>query len=318
MTSGLNTSLHQALGLTIEEINKIIIRAPRAYKTYTIPKRSSGVRTIAQPARETKHIQRWLINNIFKELPIHPCTTAYKENGSIRLNASAHQKNPYLVKLDIKNFFYSVTEQDLIQHFSLYLRSELSTKEIRDIARLSCIKPKGEIKLCLSIGAPSSPILSNSILYEFDTILATWCLEKQITYTRYADDLTFSTRIKGICSEIEPFVSDLLEKINYPSLKINKDKSIHTSKKSQRRITGVVLANTGELSLGRQKKRSISAQIHQFSLNLLSEDEIYKLQGLLGFAHDIEPIFIKRMNEKYGETIIKNLLTKRKQKQASQ
>ncbi|MBU2774820.1 RNA-directed DNA polymerase [Acidithiobacillus ferrooxidans] len=273
-------------------------------------KRSGGQRTIAQPAKETKFIQRWLINNIFDKLPVHDCASAYKDDASIKNNANANKSHSYLIKLDFRDFF-SITSRDLVIHFSKHLRHILGAQDINDIARISCIRLHSKSDLCLSVGAPSSPVLSNTIMFSFDSEVSAWCAQNGITYTRYADDLTFSTGTKGLCSEIESFVKDVTQELDYPDLSINFKKTTHLSKKYQRRITGVIIKNCGALSLGRNRKREISALIQKYSLGVLPESETLRLQGLLGFAKDIEPLFLARMRTKYSSVLIEAILKNR-------
>lgn len=312
MTDHLRHDLQSSLGLSDYLLTRLIQRAPHSYKIYTIEKRSGGLRTIAQPAKETKFIQHWLIENIFSQLPVHECATAYKLGASIKKNANAHKSNSYVTKLDFKDFFPSITSHDLIKHLSIHLGNSFGTQDIQDIARISCIRLSGKSDLCLSVGAPSSPVLSNSIMYSFDSEVSAWCDKNGITYTRYADDLTFSTNTKNISSEIEPFVRGASQKLAYPHLSLNNKKTTHLSKKHQRRITGLIITNEGNISLGRNKKREISALIHKFTLGTLPEPEIFRLQGLLGFAKDAEPLFIARMRGKYTSKLIEEVLQKRK------
>lgn len=312
MTDHLRHDLEESLGLSDYLLNRLIQRAPHSYKVYTIPKRSGGQRTIAQPAKETKFIQRWLIQNIFNELPVHECASAYKVGASIKKNAEAHKNNSYVTKLDFKDFFPSITSNDLIKHISKYLGNSFGAQDIQDIARISCIRLQDRSDLCLSVGAPSSPVLSNTILYTFDFEVSAWCAENGITYTRYADDLTFSTSVKGICSEIESFVRRAVQNLTYPSLSLNNKKTTHLSKKYQRRITGIIINNEGNVSLGRNRKREISALIHKFTLGILPESEIFRLQGLLGFAKDVEPLFVARMRGKYSSKLILEIIQMRK------
>lgn len=312
MIQNLPAFMHDALGLNEAQLQRLIARSPYTYKIYTIPKKSGGVRTIAQPARETKFIQHWLIENIFSQLPVHDCASAYKIGASIKANAAAHSQNSYISKFDFSAFFSSITQADLVNHFNRHLKDTLSTGDIANIARLACIRPKDGSGLCLSIGAPSSPILSNSIMFEFDCLIHQWCKSKELIYTRYADDLTFSTNIKDICSEIEPLLRITLSQLDYPSLRLNDNKTIHLSKKNQRRITGVVINNEGQLSTGRSRKRAISSLIHKFTIDVLSTNEVYKLQGLLGFAKDIEPGFIASMKRKYGVEVVDAIFLVRK------
>ena len=312
MTSNLKYAMQEAFGVSEAQLLRLIARAPHAYKIYTIPKKSGGVRTIAQPAKETKFLQRWLIDNIFKTLPVHKSAVAYKVGASIKKNASQHKENQYISKFDFKNFFTSIKEKDLVSHLTLNIGKTYSAEDIKVIARLSCISDQGRIEPCLSIGAPSSPILSNSVMFEFDCKIDAWCSKNNVTYTRYADDLTFSTNEKDISYKIEQEIRNAAREIAYPRLFINNKKTTYVSKKCQRRVTGVVINNEGEISLGREKKRSISTLIHRFSLNLLSDEEIFNLQGLLGFAKDIEPIFVFRMRKKYGSLVIDSIFQIRK------
>lgn len=308
----LRHKITQDLGISESQLNRLLSRAPRTYKVYTIPKKTGGKRTIAQPAKETKYIQYWLIDNIFKKLPIHRCAKAYKPGASIRKNAFAHSKRKYLTKFDFKEFFTSIKESDLQKHFACYLDKIYSSDEINIITRISCIQYRPSSPLCLSIGAPSSPILSNTLLYEFDKKVSEWCRENKVIYTRYADDLTFSTNVRGMSNLIESNIRIIVKELDYPSLRFNRKKTVHLSMKHQRRITGLVITNDKKVSIGRDKKREISALIHRYSIDLLNEDQTLRLQGLLGFAKDAENQFIFSMKSKYGSELVEEILKKRK------
>lgn len=311
MTINLRTLLQESLGINEAQLSRLAQRAPHAYKIYTIPKRSGGTRTIAQPAKETKFIQNWLIENIFEKLPIHECATAYKTGASIKHNATIHKNNNYITKFDFREFFSSIKAIDLAKHIVKYHEESLGVEDIKIITRISCIRLHEGEELCLSIGAPSSPLLSNTIMFDFDNAVSIWCAENGFTYTRYADDLTFSTNLNGVSSLIEPAIRELIQKLEYPTLRLNDKKTTHISKKHQRRVTGIIINNEGNISLGRTRKREISALLHKLSLNLLSESATHRLQGLLGFAKDIEPLFLARMRAKYGAHLINEVLQRR-------
>jgi len=314
----LQEKIKKYLGINNEELEQIILTAPNTYSVYKIPKKhSQETRTIAQPAKKIKLLQYWLILNIFHVLPIHHCAMAYMKGTGIKKNASLHKNNSYLTKFDFKNFFLSIKANDLKKHISNYLDSALSDDDIETIIRISCIQFKGQSDLCLSVGAPSSPLLSNSIMFEFDSRMFAWCSSQNIIYSRYADDLAFSTNIKEISSNIEPFIRKTLVEIQYPRLKLNFKKTMHLSRRHQRRITGVIINNEGNISLGRTRKREISALIHKSSHNLLPESEIYRLQGLLGFAKDIEPLFLASMKKKYSAELIRKIFTIRSTSESS-
>lgn len=303
--------LSQSLAIPTHDVARLIVRAPHTYKKYDIPKKSGGVRSIAQPAKETKLIQRLMMQEVFTALPVHECAAAYKEGASIKANAEQHKNNQFISKFDFVDFFGSIKETDVASHLAYVLPGKISEQSIKDIARISCIKNKTLGGLQLSIGAPSSPILSNSIMYCFDVAVAAWCADKGVIYTRYADDLTFSSNEKGLSAQIEPFLTEILKEIPYPTLSLNKKKTVHVSKKHQRRVTGLIINNDGAISLGRERKRLISAMVHRFILGTLEVEAILNLQGLLGFAQDAEPLFVARMRDKYGRQVITELLRHR-------
>jgi RNA-directed DNA polymerase len=160
-------------------------------------------------------------------------------------------------------------------------------------------KPNG--KLVLSVGAPSSPLVSNLVMYSFDKRIQLLCDINDVSYTRYADDLTFSTNAKGRLVEVLKQIRVILKAMFGKSIQINESKTVFSSKGHNRHVTGVTLTNNNRLSLGRDKKRYISALIHKYKFNKLDEDDIQHLKGLLSHARHIEPDFISRMMTKYGK-----------------
>ena len=113
----------------------------------------------------------------------------------------------------------------------------------------------------LSIGAPSSPLISNVMLYEFDRLVHDFCIGADISYTRYADDISFSTNTPEILRDCKSHVEKVLRDLRYPTLTLNQQKTIETSKKRGRRITGLTITGDGQVSVGRERKRELRVQI---------------------------------------------------------
>jgi len=180
-------------GLTEQDILKIVRNAPVRYKTYPIQKRNGGERIISQPARELKALQRVLVQEFLYHLPTHAAATAYKEGISIKANASAHVQNGPILKFDFKDFFPSITSND----WQRYCEQKNLFADPRDILISTNIffhRRTGSARLQLAIGAPSSPCLSNILMNDFDTQVTEMVRSDKVTYTRYADDLTFSAK----------------------------------------------------------------------------------------------------------------------------
>lgn len=294
-----------------KDINDVLIfsiKAPNKYKVYSIPKRTAGMRTIAHPSKELKKYQKILSNYFQQILPIHKVAFAYRKGISIKENAEQHRSNKYLLKMDFENFFNSITPTLLKKSF-INNNVDLSIQDINLIEQLCfwCPSKKKNGKLILSVGAPVSPVISNFIMYEFDCLISEWCKSNKIIYTRYADDISFSTNIKGTLFQVPKLIDSVLRKCFGNRILIKSTKTIYSSKAHNRHITGVTINNNGELSLGRERKRYISSLIHQFRLKKLSEDDSLHLKGLLSFASHIEPIFISRMIKKYTAEIISQI-----------
>jgi RNA-directed DNA polymerase len=288
-------------------IRAFVTSAPYRYKTYTIPKRNSDEkRIIEQPSKELKVVQRYVVDAFLNSLPIHNAATAYRKSRDIKLNAKLHKDNPYLLKMDFKKFFPSIVDTDLIRHVGIHIKT-LNQDDKLAIKRIFFRSSKKTRKHWLSIGAPSSPFISNTILFEFDTLVQEFSDKNDITYTRYADDLTFTTKNKNILFETPAQIKNMCDNLIYPKLGINTDKTVLSSKKFNRHVTGIVLNNDGEISLGRKKKRYIKSLVFKYMNSQLSDEEVAHLRGLISFSSHIEPEYVERLKLKYGVNIINSI-----------
>jgi RNA-directed DNA polymerase len=304
--SRLLESLIGVTGLSEHDIRTIVRNAPVRYKTYLISKRSGGYRQISQPAREVKALQRGLVSTFLSDLPVHPAAMAYRPNISIRDNAAVHAKNGPILKFDFKDFFPSIVARDWWEYCNL--NSVFENKE--DILLSTNIlfhRKKGDRILKLAIGAPSSPCLSNVLMRAFDTRISELVADDQVTYTRYADDLTFSARRTGFLTGVERALRRVLREIKSPMLTINEEKTILATRKYKRMVTGLILTNEGRVSIGHERKRNIRAALHHAEQGKLTKSEQARLGGLLAFVQDVEPEFLSRLIERYGTALISDV-----------
>jgi retron-type reverse transcriptase len=301
--------LSQKLMMSTIELRLFINTAPYRYKVYPILKRSGkGVRIIAQPTDVLKMMQRMIADEFLSDLPVHECATAYREGLSIKDNAEAHAKNQYLLKMDFSDFFPSMGPADLVKHIAKH-KGSITAEDAYTVKKLFFWARKKDPTHRLSIGAPSSPLISNTLMYEFDCILQEHCDKLSITYTRYADDITLTTNSKGVLLSIPKLISEICEKIAYPTLKINEQKTVFSSKKNNRHVTGLVISNDDKVSLGRERKRYIKSLVHKSITAGMTDQEMYNLRGLLAFAKHIEPTFNDSLIKKYGQLTIYRIET---------
>ena len=286
-------------GLAEHDVERIIRRAPDTYKTYAIDKRNGkGTREISQPAREVKILQKALVRRL-SHLPIHDAAMAYRGGISIRANALKHAPNGPIRKYDFKDFFPSILSYD----WEAYCRETpifSDAEDIKNSANLFFHRKKGSSVLRLAIGAPSSPWLSNVLMYKFDDAIARTVAKDRVTYTRYADDLTFSAPRTGHLTVVDKVLRRIIHELESPRLRLNDDKTVVATTKYRRVVTGLILANSGEVSLGRDRKRLVRAMVHRALINDLEPVLTQKILGIVAHVRSVEPDFYHRLQAHYG------------------
>jgi RNA-directed DNA polymerase len=287
--------MSRELNLPVTFISGVAIGASHEYRTFTIPKRNGEPRTIHHPSRRLKAIQRWLLLKVIEPLPIHEAAMAYRRDISILENAQRHVNSRYLLRLDFQSFFESITEHDIRVYISEHRPyfANWSTSDIDVFLSLICRKG------ALTIGAPTSPALSNRVCFELDQIVDGYCQAQGITYTRYADDLFFSTNHNGVLRLLEVEVPRMCSALRFPAnLRVNVAKTRHASKRRIRRVTGIVLGSDAHAHIGRSLKRRIRTQIYR--LEALNEKQRNSLSGLIAYAGGLDPNFMNSLISKYG------------------
>jgi RNA-directed DNA polymerase len=285
------------LALAPSFLTKLARSASHRYKEYKIPKRTGGERTIHHPAREIKLLQYWLLKNVLISLPVHPSATAYRKESSIRLNAVRHVANNYLLRVDFQDFFPSLSGSDVVAVLAANRRTltdvELTDADITLIRQIVCRFD------CLTIGAPTSPLLSNAIMFEFDVAWSGIAQAEEVTYTRYADDLYFSTNQPNV---LQGILGSLRESVNaggVPTLRINDRKTAFSSRKRRRLAAGLVLTSDRKISIGRVKKRRLKALVNNLKHKQLEPEQIAHLRGWIAYLRSVEPTFVLALQRKY-------------------
>lgn len=278
--------------------------ASKRYKVYTIPKRTGGARLIEHPSRELKAIQRWLIRAFFARLPVHEVATAYKKGSGIRDNAEHHRYTRYTNRYDFKDFFPSF-EASLVMLFvreqAKALGIDLTERDLNFIVNIVCRHGR------LTIGAPSSPAITNAMMYNFDDLMHKECLRRGLVFTRYADDIFVSSDRPDRLQDVAKLIAKCKRGIPHLKLRLNRSKTAYLSKKYKRAVAGVIITPQYNLSIGRDRKREIKSLIHKWIIGELDVERVSYLRGLFAFAIDIEPDFEQRLVNKYGAEEISRL-----------
>jgi hypothetical protein len=185
------------LGYKSSRLAYIIYQIPDAakYTEFEIPKRGGGTRNIKAPEPRLRLLQRRLANLLYLCLadidkagtPRRPLSHGFARSLSIVTNATAHKRRRYVLNLDLKDFFPSINFGRLRGILMKDKRFELHPKVATIIAQVACHDNS------LPQGSPCSPVVSNIVGHLLDIRLVRLAREHKCTYTRYADDITFST-----------------------------------------------------------------------------------------------------------------------------
>ena len=293
-------------GLKSTQILFLADSASKRYKVYKIPKRAGGYRTIEQPTRAIKALQRWLTDFLTSKFPVHSCSTAYSVGASIRENARRHARTCFTLRVDFREFFPSFAskhvERFLIEVGNGRYDIGLSQDDIAFACKIYCRNDH------LTIGAPSSPSLTNVMMFEFDRNVDEWCNQEEMIYTRYADDIFISTNRPNRLSNGLRNIIGAAERYSFADLRVNEGKTAFLSKRYRRSITGLIITPQGEISIGRQRKDMLKKEIYRYKRGTLPEESISRLQGNLAFVNDVEPTFLSIAVRKYGAETIRSIM----------
>ena len=177
--------LAQLLDIDLNIVSHFCGKPHDFYRVFEIPKRSGGTRIIESPLPELIEAQRWIKTNILDQLYISSAAHGFSKGKTIITNASAHLGNQQILKMDIRDFFPSIRQNRII---GLFRSLGYSWKVCVLLSQVCSSNGR------LPQGAATSPALSNILFFAADCRLKALADDLGVTYTRYADDLTFSSQ----------------------------------------------------------------------------------------------------------------------------
>ena len=280
-------SVEQDLGISAKTLFSVSNSLSSHYKRVKIPKKNGSFRELSVPDEVLKKIQRAIVQKILVYEPISKYAQAYKTGASVQRNASHHVGKKKILKLDIKHFFDSILYSTVKDKC---FPSERFSEPIRILLSMLCYNREA-----LPQGAPSSPSITNIIMRDFDEKVGDFCRERNIIYTRYCDDMTFSGDFDE--KPIIEFVKAALFEYGYL---LNSKKTMVVSSSGRQIVTGVVVNE--KMTVPAEYKAKIRQEVYfckKFGVeNHLehihySKDTKAYLQSLLGrvsFVLQTEPM----------------------------
>ena len=268
--------LAEALGLSVSRLRWLAFHAEAAtrvhYVTFEVPKKSGGTRTLSAPHRSLASAQRWILDRIVGHLPAEPEAHGFLHGRSILTNASPHAGQCVVVNMDLKNFFPSVGYRRVR---SVFRRLGYSPSVATILALLGTECPRRPViydgttyhvataPRGLPQGASTSPGLSNQVARRLDRRLAGLARKLGATYTRYADDLTFSGD-KTLDAKVGYLMARVRHLAQAEGFAVNEAKSRVLRKNAAQVVTGLVVNDRP--GVPRDEVRRLRAILHRARL----------------------------------------------------
>ncbi|NBC08748.1 MAG: hypothetical protein GVY26_16280 [Bacteroidetes bacterium] len=218
------------------------------YKTFTVPKKDGGERLIEAPGGPLKKVQGLLNRYLQSAYFLEKSTAAYgfvvgvrndEDRRNVLTNAKKHLGKTYLLNIDLQDFFHSVTRDQVLD---ILLKPPFNFKRRLPDLLADLLTYNGR----LPMGAPTSPVLSNFACRELDRRLSAMAEDLLWTYTRYADDMSFS----GNRPFDEEKVNSVLRLIREEGFTPNPRKIKRFGPKDEKVVTGLLLTDKVQLEKG--------------------------------------------------------------------
>ncbi len=200
------SDLANLLSITPQKLSYILYRSDvaRRYRRFQIAKRSGAPRDISAPHPALARLQRQLATLLLDTYKPKPSVHSYVRGRSIHSNAARHVRKSYVLSVDLSDFFPSINF-GRVRGMFMAVPYSLPPQAATWLAQIACFENQ------LPQGAPSSPIISNMLCGRLDSDLQTLAQSTKCDYTRYADDLTFSTSLSTFPHDLATLVYDGLE-----------------------------------------------------------------------------------------------------------
>lgn len=277
------------------------------YNVFSIKKKSGGYREISSPRESLDKVQIFIKNKILDLIPIHKSAVGYVKKMSILDNAKFHQKSEVVLSLDIKNFYPSINKERL---YYIFLNICGYKKEVADTLVRLVSRKNG-----LPQGARTSPSLSNIVAFQLDKVLYNFCNKKNIKYTRYVDDLTFSGSQQSINKDFYFMVKWL---INKQGFQINNKKSYYSKIVNGAIITGLRVYNN-KIMVPRSFVKKVKSELYyleKYGVESVKEKNqisnrnyLGHLEGKIKYINFIEPNIGEDLLRRMEEIMIRNFET---------
>lgn len=229
--------LADLLNISLQKLTYILyVKHPEQYyQSFTIPKKTGGVRTIDASTGDLKYVQKNLAAQLSSVYSGGKTSHAFEKGKGIITNAAVHRNKKFILNIDLKDFFHQFHFGRVRGFFARNRNFNMTMNMATIIAQLACYKG------CLPQGTPSSPVITNLICRILDVHICSIAKKYRVNYTRYADDMTFSTNDPQFEKKSDIFLRAIEKELNRSGFTINKDKTRLTYQTNRQSVTGLIV-----------------------------------------------------------------------------
>ncbi|WP_034159573.1 reverse transcriptase family protein [Sphingomonas sp. ERG5] len=319
-------------GVSHRYLIEVAGRGSDPYRDYIAKKRqapgstaaSRRYRTICMPDPELKKVQRWLQQNMLSKIAPHAASTAYSEDDTVFAAAARHVNARWLIKIDIERFFESIKEPYVASVFERLGYPDLLSFQLgRLCTRLPTLKSRKDIFKrrskpargvmqhewigFLPQGAPSSPQLANLVMRRFDRRATAAAKKAGLRYSRYSDDMIFSTAGSFSRERAEHFVHDIYDVLGAYGFEANRTKTSIAAPGARKIVLGL-LVDRDKPRLTREFRAGIETHLHYLErpdVGPVGHAEVREFDSVIGLRNHLEGLvaFARQIDQPYGDRL---------------
>lgn len=280
------SSLCHDLGYSARALYAASNTIEKHYHSVNLEKDNGEIRILQVPDLYLKSIQKSIVRNILTAEEISPYATAYKFGGSTLVNALPHRNHSVVLKLDIRKFFDHILYPAVKEKV---FTADKYSESNRILLSVLCV-----YQHAIPQGAPTSPMISNIVMRDFDNRVGAWCNNQGITYTRYCDDMTFSGNFVP-----QPVIAFVKKELFQEGFFLNYNKTVILRNGQRKEVTGIVINEKASVPAPYKKKlrqelhycKAYGMESHMKHLNIQDSLQTYreKLLGRVNYVLSVEP-----------------------------
>jgi len=272
--------------------------------------RSSKPREVLVPNKRLKAYLTFLNLFVFEYLPVcKEVVFSYRKGAAVVQAVEVHRKSKYFLQIDIKDFFSSI-DRSLVEGA---LFNGWQSTPVLDlvphgprILDLVCVDDR------IPLGFPTSSPISNAVLFNFDCRILDYCKSLGISYSRYSDDLIFSSDSPNLEACLTNATA-LLASETSERLVINPAKTKFFQTGGRIKILGMMILPNEKVTIDSKIKSDLEVMLHFYTtdrakfVDRVDGDEkkgAEKTAGYLSYANSVDPDYVNRLRRKFGASIV--------------